>query len=301
MERLLKKPGDCDPLISDFLSYLASEKAAPENTYSAYGRDCLAFSRFLSVRQSSLQEVKPELIIAFLSERQSQGYASASLYRQLVSLKMLFRFLKREQFIEVDPTRLLTLPKLWQRLPVVLTIDEVERLLAQPNPQTHKGCRDRAILELLYSTGLRVSELCRLTLYDVEDHFVKTMGKGSVERLVPVGAAAIAAVDDYLHRFRSLFDSEHNLFLFVTLRGTPLRRLDVWKYVKQYAAKAGIEKDISPHTLRHSYATHLLNQGADVRVIQELLGHASIASTDRYTQVSKAHLVQAFNNCHPRP
>lgn len=192
-------------------------------------------------------------------------------------------------------------PKIWQLIPEVLSVEEMERLLAQPDPETNVGSRDRAILEMLYGSGLRVSEVCGLKIHDVDDKFVKVFGKGSKERVVPVGAKAIEAVDHYLARFRDQTDSSRQQALFVNQRGKPIDRIFVWKMIKRYANEAGIVKNISPHTLRHSFATHLLDNGADLRVIQEMLGHASISSTDRYTHISKSRLHEAFGKFHSRP
>jgi len=284
--------------INDFIIYVRSEKGLSENSIEAYVRDITHFANFLSSKK--FIDVKPEDIIDFLSFLKSAEYATATLCRTLVSVKVFFHFLKREQTIAENPTLLLESPKLWQLLPEILHEDEVESLLAQPPLDTALGVRDRAILELLYGSGLRVSELCALTLYSIDDHFIKVYGKGSKERVIPVGKAAVKAVDDYLNQYRWQWDSEKQQALFVTSKGTPVDRISIWRSIKEYARLAGIVKNISPHTLRHSFATHLLNNGADLRIIQELLGHANISSTDRYTQVSRSHLQEAFQRCHPK-
>ncbi len=177
---------------------------------------------------------------------------------------------------------------------------EVDRLLAAPDENTPEGLRDKAILEVLYACGLRVSEACSLKIYDVDDNFIKVCGKGGKERTVPIGRAALKAVDKYLSRCRVDTGGEGDHQFFVTSRGKPIDRIFVWKMIKKYALQANISKNISPHTLRHSFATHLLDNGADLRVIQELLGHASISSTDRYTHVSRKHLITSFEKFHPR-
>lgn len=191
-------------------------------------------------------------------------------------------------------------PKIWQLIPEVLQIEEVDLLLAQPQREDRIGARDKAMLELLYATGMRVSELCALRLNDLSDTFVKVRGKGKKERIVPVGKKAIAAVDHYLLHFRGEIRAETDP-LFITSRGNPVDRMTVWKQVKMYAEKAGIAKSISPHTLRHSFATHLLEGGADLRLIQDMLGHEDIGTTDRYTHVSGGRLRAAFKAFHPRP
>lgn len=287
--------------IDDFLIYLSSEKSVSHHTLEAYARDIRAFWSFCDeFRSLDLKEVDEEKILKFLGYLKESGYASASVSRSLIALKVFFRFLKREGVLKANPVAHLANPKLWQLIPEVLSDAEIEALLNAPDPSTEEGARGRAILELLYSSGLRVSELCQLKLYDVSDDFVRAWGKGNKERLVPVGKKAIQAIDDYLFRFRDRSNSDREETLFVGCKGKPLSRIDIWKMVKRYAKEAKITKNISPHTLRHSFATHLLDHGADLRVIQEMLGHASIASTDRYTHVSRSRLQESFRRFHPR-
>lgn len=283
--------------VKDFLSYIASEKGLSRNTQEAYCRDVETFCKWFS---GDLNFVIEQDFIAFLSMLQQKGFASSSLARTIVSLKVFFRFLKREGIISINPTHNLEGPNLWQLIPEVLSEAEMEKLLEAPDPQTFSGVRDRAILEILYGSGLRVSEVCRLTIYSIDDEFVRVFGKGSKERVVPIGSRALDAVDRWLSLFRSQFDSEKNLLLFLNSKGKPLHRIDVWKFLKGYGREAGITKNISPHTLRHCFATHLLDHGADLRVIQELLGHASISSTDRYTHISMTRLQDCFDRFHPR-
>lgn len=285
--------------IADFLVYITSEKGLARNSIEAYERDLKAFQKFLDCK--NVKGISEDQIIHYLSHLKNQGYAEASRFRFLVAIKVFFRFLKRENLISKNPSEHLSTLKLWKLVPEILSCQEVERLLQQPDRATLAGTRDAAILELLYSSGLRVSELCKLSLYDVDDEFVKVAGKGSKERLVPIGKKALAAVDEYLARYRSLSDSEKQTALFVSNRGAPLSRQTIWLMIKRYAKQAGIAKNISPHTLRHSFATHLLDRGADLRIIQELLGHASINSTDRYTQVSRTQIQNSFDLFHPRP
>lgn len=284
--------------IADFIIYIRSEKGLSENSIEAYLRDITHFSNFLGSKK--IIEVVAEDVVDFLSFLKSAEYATSTLCRTLVSIKVFFHFLKREQTIAQNPTLLLESPKLWQLLPEILHQDEIESLFSQPNLETALGVRDRAILELLYGSGLRVSEVCALTLYSIDDHFLKVYGKGSKERVIPVGKMAVAAVDRYLNLYRWQWDSEKQHALFVTLKGKPVHRIAIWRSIKNYARLAGITKNISPHTLRHSFATHLLDNGADLRIIQELLGHANISSTDRYTQVSRSRIQEAFQQCHPK-
>jgi integrase/recombinase XerD len=288
----------CRRQLADFLSYIASEKGLSQNSVEAYRRDLLHFIEYMSGRGiADFALIEEENIVGFLATLKARSYADASVCRALVAVKVLCRFLKREGVALANAALYLETPKLWQMIPSVLTTEEVERLLQQPDPAHETGARDRAILELMYASGLRVSELCTLSIYSVDDTFIRVVGKGSKERLVPVGRKAIAALDYYLTHFRF---GERNEALFPGKKGRPIDRIAVWKMIKKYGRSAGIDKVISPHTLRHSFATHLLENGADLRVIQEMLGHASIGSTDRYTHVSKSHLQKAFDAFHPR-
>ncbi|MFT4553000.1 MAG: integrase/recombinase XerD [Chlamydiales bacterium] len=287
--------------ISDFLSYIASEKGLAPNTVEAYGRDTAAFVEFLhSESVEDFKLVTEDHVTSFLSHLRLKKYASSTICRVMIAIKVLFRFLKRESLVASNVTLYMDSPQLWQMIPEVLVQEEVENLLSCVSTSTSVGSRDRAILEILYASGLRVTELCTLKIYDVDDNFVRVMGKGRKERMVPIGKKAIKALDHYLLFYRCKYESEKQKSLFVTKSGKPIDRIMVWKLVKKYAKAAGIKKEISPHTLRHSFATHLLENGADLRVIQELLGHADIKSTDRYTHMTYKHLKEAFESFHPR-
>lgn len=280
-------------LLKAFIAYLGAEKGLALNTQEAYERD---LTRFFSALNKSPDAISEGDILGFLTNLQREGYAPSSRYRMVVSIKLFFRFLRQEGEMESDVTTFLETPKMWQLIPEVLTLDEVESLLKVPDPKTAIGARDRAILEVLYGTGIRVSELCGLDVHDVDDEVIRVLGKGNKERIVPIGQKALEAVDHYLQQFRG--GKEPPLFL--STRGKRLDRRSVWAMVKKRAKGAGIVKIISPHTFRHSYATHLLENGADLRLIQDLLGHADIGTTDRYTQISNAHVTQAFQAMHPR-
>lgn len=285
--------------LHDFLIYIASEKGLSANTVEAYERDIKSFESFCQKNGcSECHLIHEALIVFFLNTLKENEYASASIARVFIALKVFFKFLRREGLISESPAEFLTSPKLWQLIPEVLSQEEMERLLESPDLAEEEGVRDYAVLELLYSAGLRVSELCSLKIQDVADDSMKIRGKGSKERIVPIGKKAIAAIDQYLSKFRSR--AETNDHLFITRRKAPLSRQYVWSLVKKYAKKASIVKNIFPHTFRHSYATHLLERGGDLRVIQEMLGHSSINSTDRYTHVSTQHLQEAFKKFHPR-
>ncbi|HNA61701.1 MAG TPA: site-specific tyrosine recombinase [Rhabdochlamydiaceae bacterium] len=276
--------------IGDFLIYLGSEKGLSPRTLEAYGRDLRAFAK-------AVQNPTNEAIVGYFQTLKEKGMASSSLCRALVAIKVFFRFLKREQLVSHNPTIFLESPKMWQLIPEVLTIDEVTRFLQAPDRESFIGARDLAVFQVMYASGLRVSEVCGLNIGSIGDDHVRVKGKGNKERVVPIATLAVESVDDYLLRFRKEGDGP----LFITQRGHRIDRVTVWERVKFYAQKTGISKSISPHTLRHSFATHLLENGADLRVIQEMLGHAHIATTDRYTHVSHKHLHTAFEKFHPKP
>lgn len=286
-----------DGVILDFLSYLSSERGLAQNTLEAYHRDLKGLFRFLqSKNYADWNQVAEQEIFHFLSHLKAQEYASSSLYRVLIAIKVFFRFLKKERLISADPTVGLDTPKIWQLIPEVLTVAEVKALIAVPDCSTEQGSCMRAVLEVLYASGLRVSEVCSLNVSDVDEAFVRVQGKGGKERLVPIASSAVRSIDAYLVGFRK----EEATPLFLGRKGKRIDRILVWREVKRCAKKAGITKQISPHTLRHSFATHLLENGADLRVIQEMLGHAHIGTTDRYTHVSQKHLEEAFEAFHPR-
>lgn len=287
--------------IENFLFYLASERGLSCNTIEAYRLDLAYFFQVIQKQGiTDLTQIKQAEIVVFLEALKGKGLSSSSIYRAFMALKSFYRFLRKEGVISDEETLYLDTPKVWQLVPEVLTEDEVKMLLQAPNPEEAFGARDRAIIEVLYASGLRVSEACGLNISDVDDSFVNVIGKGGKERVVPIAASAIASVDHYLLHFRESVPRVSEA-LFVSKTGRRLERIAVWNRIKLYAAKAGISKTISPHTLRHSFATHLLENGADLRVIQEMLGHASVATTDRYTQISQKHLSEAFTRFHPRP
>lgn len=287
--------------LEDFIIYIASEKGLSKNTIEAYRSDIFAFIVFLKEGGIDLpSKIDSNHIVSFLSKMRLAEYASSSISRNLISIKVFCRFLKREELSTKDAAFYLESPKIWQLIPEVMSYEEVEMLLKAPNLEDPSGVRDKAILEVIYACGLRVSEVCKLKINDVDDTHVKVMGKGNKERVVPIGRPALKALDKYLSSERILWEDEKQEFLFLNKKGKPLDRIWIWKMIKEYAKKAEIQKPISPHTLRHSFATHLLDNGADLRIIQEMLGHSSISSTDRYTHVSYAHLKKSFNQFHPK-
>ena len=288
-----------DPFIEEFIVYINAERGLAVNTQEAYRRD-LSQLRLFALKASRSWPPDVDTVLAFMRESQQAGKKSTTQVRALVAAKVFLRYLFREKHIPRDIGASLESPKIWQTLPSALNYQELDRLLEVPDGSTDEGVRDKAILELLYGTGMRVSELCALSLYDLSDDLVKVHGKGGKERLIPVGRQALLSVDAYLNRVRQQYDSEVVKTLFLNRKGKPISRTEVWKMVREYSKKAGIEKRVSPHTFRHTYATHLLDAGADLRVIQDLLGHAHISSTDRYTHVSRSQVRELFRAFHPR-
>lgn len=291
-------------LIHEFINYLSVERGLAINTLESYGRDLRQYSEFLETDdETPLDSVSRTTILNYLLYLQSQGKATATIARRLAALKAFYQFLMREKRINADPTANLESPKLEKRLPKVLSVSEVERLLAQPEAGQPAGIRDRAMLELLYATGIRVSELVSLDVADVnlDMGYIKCSGKGSKERIVPLGTLAIQSCRDYLGaaRLRLVREREEQA-LFVNHHGHRLTRQGFWKIVKKYAEDAKIDKEITPHTLRHSFATHLLENGADLRSVQEMLGHADISTTQIYTQVTRGRLKEVYAKAHPR-
>lgn len=283
--------------LQDFLCYLSSEKGLSQHTLQAYARDLKGF--FQVLKQSDLQQITEEDVLAFAHKLQLKGYASSSVCRMLVSVKIFLRFLYREELIKNEIGLSIDAPKIWQLIPDILTFTEVEKLLLAPDLNTELGARDRAILQVIYASGLRVSEICGLNIQDFSDHTIRVIGKGKKERIVPVASSAVEAVDYYLLHYRPP-DAKIEA-LFINTKQKRIDRFSIWRQLKAYAKQVGVIKSISPHTLRHSFATHLLENGADLRVIQELLGHSSIATTDRYTHLSNKHIIEAFQSYHPRP
>ncbi len=292
-------------LVDEFLAYLGVERGLAQNSIESYARDLVQFARFVeeSGGGADIGEVTQDTIMAYLAHLRRQGKATSSICRQLAAIRGLYRFLDREGKIRRDPTVNLGSPKQEKRLPGVLSLDEVGRLLEMPSPQTPAGVRDRAMLEVLYATGMRVSELVSLDMGDlnVEMGYVRCLGKGSKERIVPVGRVASGWVEIYLRASRSnLVRSRAENALFVNQRGRRMTRQGFWKIIKAYAAKAGIEKDVTPHTLRHCFATHLLENGADLRSVQEMLGHVDISTTQVYTHLARGKLKEIYDSAHPR-
>jgi len=294
---------DLDRAIDVYLDHIKVERNLAANSVAAYARDLAKFRSFSAERHvDSLEEVTANLVLEYLIWLSTQRMAVRTQARNLVALRGLFKHLRAEKLMELDPTAAVELPKIGRKLPEVLSLDEVERLLAAPDRATTLGLRDAAMLELLYATGLRVSELCRLRVddLDLEVGFVSTVGKGRKQRLVPVGESARELLRQYQTTARPTLDKRRSNFLFLSRRGSPLTRQAFWKTIGAWARKAGIRKTIYPHKLRHSFATHLLERGADLRAVQAMLGHADISTTQIYTHVSRSHIVEIYRRHHPR-
>jgi integrase/recombinase XerD len=293
-----------DEQLKDFMDYLIVEKGSAKNTIMAYERDLKSYLHYLINVESvhSLNDVQRVHIVHFLRFLKEQGKSSKTLARHIASVRAFHQFLLRAKATDQDPSVQIETPRLERSLPNVLSLQEVEILLDTPNTQDHFGIRDKAMLELLYATGIRVSELIGLEINNIQ----LTMGfvrcNGNKERIIPIGRAAADAIKHYLEdgrpRFTSAKQQDHALFL--NHQGKQLTRQGFWKILKNLAREAGIDKELTPHTLRHSFATHLLENGADLRAVQEMLGHADISTTQIYTHVSKTKLKDVYSKFHPR-
>ncbi|MCA9524446.1 MAG: site-specific tyrosine recombinase XerD [Myxococcales bacterium] len=299
-----------DQAIDDYLFALRIERNLAENTIESYSRDLRAFRMLCERNQklSDVAEVDPGDVLEHLYELGERGLDNKSMARAMSAMRGFFSFLVRQARIASDPMALLESPKTHRRLPHVLSQAEIEQLLAVPNPTSDKGVRDRAMLEVLYGAGLRVSELIhlRLSQMDLERGFLVVYGKGRKERLVPIGASAIEALERYLRLARPYFygrarkKGNDTDVVFLTNWGKPYTRQGFWKALKSYVDQAGLKSDISPHKIRHSFATHLLEGGADLRSVQLMLGHADISTTQIYTHVSRKRLQEIHRRFHPR-
>jgi integrase/recombinase XerD len=289
--------------VRTFLNYLRVEKGLSDNTIQAYRRDMAKFAAFAGERKVGVTELRREHVVDFLATLYRRNLDSRSVARHLVTIRHFFRFLLLEGTIESDPAANIESPKFRQSLPEFLSVDEVDRLLRQPDKNDVVGIRDRAMIELMYSTGLRVSELCGLRVSDLqmEPGCLRCIGKGNKERLVPVGKRALEAVRGYLREARHAFSrGVASPYLFLNQKGHKLNRIAFWKILGEYGRKAGLRKSLTPHMLRHSFATHLLDRGADLRSVQMMLGHSDISTTQIYTHVVEERLKQVYKAHHPR-
>jgi integrase/recombinase XerD len=298
------KPGAMDILIDQFLNYLLVEKGLAQKTLEAYSRDIIRYRNFLAENKSTaFSEEDTPLILKHLILLRKAGLAARSRARHLVAIRGLYRFLVQEKVLRNDPARLIDLPKSGLKLPHVLSREEIELLLEAPDTGKPIGVRDAAMLELLYAAGLRVSELINLKLQDInmEAGFVRVFGKGSRERVVPIGVHARKKVNTYLNTVRSRrLRKTTSPYLFIARADRPMTRQGFWKLLRRYAMQAGLKKKITPHSLRHSFASHLLEGGADLRAVQIMLGHVDISTTQIYTHVTRDHLKKLHQKYHPR-
>jgi len=285
-----------------FLNYLSVEKGLAANTLLSYGRDLRKFFQFLGREKNDWARADEKALTLFIHRQSKAGLQARSLARLISALRSFYKFLLLDGLVSKDPTAELTSPKTWLALPKFLTVDEVARLVLQPDERDLHGLRDRAMLEVLYATGLRVSELIQLRPSDVnlDDGYVICRGKGGKERVVPLGKAAAALTRRYIQEARPRLEKKPAEALFLSRRGDLFTRQGVWKMLRQYARKAGLEARISPHVLRHSFATHLLERGADLRSVQLMLGHSQITTTQIYTHVSRERLRRVYEKYHPR-
>ena len=289
--------------VRTFLSYLRVEKGLSDNTIQSYRRDMLKFVGFLDKQNLVAAKIQRQDVVDFLAMLYKRRLDSRSVARHLVTIRHFFRFALLEGFIKEDPAATIESPKFRQSLPYFLSVEEVERLLAQPDTSSPVGLRDKAIIELMYSTGIRVSELAGIRVGDLQldAGCLRCIGKGNKERLVPVGKKALAVVEAYLKKSRpELLKDNASAHLFLNQRGRAMDRITIWKMMGRYGRKAALRKPLKPHTLRHSFATHLLDRGADLRSVQMMLGHSDISTTQIYTHVVEERLKQVYKAHHPR-
>lgn len=290
--------------VNAFINYLAIERGLAKNTLESYGRDLKQFQNYMNDLNLEVEKDSNEnMIQEYLKSLQTKGRAVSTISRNIAAIKAFYQYLVKENYLENDPSQSLDTPKVEKKLPKILSVHEVEELLKQPEIKSSGGLRDKAMLELLYATGIRVSELIALNISDInlDMGYVKCYGKGSKNRIVPLGFIAVKAVHDYIIKGRmKVVRTYDEPALFINHHGGRLTRQGFWKIIKKYAQEAGITKDITPHTLRHSFATHLLENGADLRSVQEMLGHADISTTQLYTQIVKNPLKEVYDKSHPR-
>ncbi len=290
--------------IEEFLNYLAVERGLAQNTLLAYRRDLLKYAEFLRSRKvRDAAKVNRKMVTDFMYDQKEKNLSTNSICRALAAIKTFHRFLVRERMSDEDPTNLVETPKLWKRVPEVLSATEIEAIIDAAQGRDWQAVRDYAILELFYASGMRVSELSDLRTenIDLEAGYVRCLGKGNKERIIPIGRRAKQAVSRYCGKVRGkLTKGQEPAHLFLSRLGRRISRQSIWKIIKLYARKANVKKEIKPHTLRHTFATHLLENGADLRSVQEMLGHADISTTQIYTHVDRERLKAVHKEFHPR-
>ncbi len=292
-----------DRYIENFIDYLKIEKGLSENSIKSYKNDLNQFMLYLAEKKiTDINKINIEVLTDFFISLKKMNIHSRSIARKIVTIKSFFRYLVIDNIIKENPAELLESPKIGEHLPEYLTIDEVDKLLSGFDMTKDLEIRDKAIIELMYSCGLRVSELSNLKLeqLNMKEGFIQIVGKGDKERLVPLGSKARSLIKEYIYNVRMKLDKTGEDYLFLNKQGGHLSRVSIWKLIKKYTRRAGINKNIHPHTLRHSFATHLLNNGADLRIVQELLGHSDISTTQIYTHLNYAKLKSVHLQYHPR-
>lgn len=291
-------------VVDEYLRFIQIEKGLSENTIAAYRRDLNHYLNYLAAQKiSNLDFIDRQIVQQWFGVLHDEGRSTKSIARFTSTIRSFHQFALREKYAAKDPTVLIETPKYERKLPDVLSIDEIDLLLTTPETSKNKGYRDRTMLELLYATGIRVSELINIEVEDVNllMGFVKVFGKGNKERIIPLGETVIELLKTYIENVRpQLLKKQVTHTLFLNMQGKPLTRQGIWKIIKQTGAKAGIQKRLTPHTLRHSFATHLLENGADLRAVQEMLGHSDISTTQLYTHVSKTQIRKMYQQYHPR-
>jgi len=298
------EPGPLARFRADFLNFCRIEKGLASNSLESYGRDLERYETyFQSQHGRNLPGNHTDTVLSYLNSLYQSGLGSRSIARHLATLRNFYSFLLRESKVGCDPTEHVRTPKQWKTIPKFMNLSQIDKLLQAPDSSTPVGIRDRAMLELLYATGLRVTELCRVGISDLnlEMGVLRTTGKGNKQRMVPVGRPAIAAVRQYLESARArILKGQGSRFLFVTARGGAMTRQGFWKLLAGHGRRAGIFRNLTPHVLRHSFATHLLEGGADLRSVQTMLGHADISTTQIYTHVMRSRLRRTLDDHHPR-
>jgi len=292
--------------VEDYIHFIQVERQLSVNTLASYRRDLESYVNFLQNAEgmANFNHIERTTILRHLEQLRVQGKTSRTIARHISSIRSFHQFLLREKRAESDPTVHLEMPTIEQKLPKILSIEEIEALLTAPNRSKPQGIRDLAMLELLYGSGMRISELIALDLADIHltMGFVRVFGKGGKERIIPLGKNALSAISTYLNNARGQLQGKYPKTdaFFINQRGKRLTRQGCWKLMKEHALKAGIQHELTPHTLRHSFATHLVENGADLRAVQEMLGHADISTTQIYTHISKTRLSEVYKQFHPR-
>lgn len=290
-----------DEVVRSFIDELKSDKKLSKNTLESYARDIKQFLTFLHTNNIDFKSVKKANVISYVIYLQKEGKAVASISRCLASIRAFYHILVKNRIVSYDPTLDLESPRIEKKTPQILTIDEVEKFLSLPSGSDTKGVRDKAMLELLYATGIRVSELISLNIDDINIDLGCIKCNGTKERIIPVGKIAIAALENYLKNYRKILQKGKNdNALFLNFHGERMTRQGFWKIVKYYASIAKIEKEITPHTLRHSFAAHLIENGADLKSVQQMLGHSDISTTQVYAEMIKMRISDVYRKSHPR-